>query len=431
MDPFDRESFINQWMVSNSCLQEKGQQHLGRRFVQGSSDRDGMGIRYGEFSMASESRFDTSGGLVRHQRKLKTVSICISHPRRGVDRDRRLPDGLDVLEDDLPISTGKDATSSSFETGVLRRIGSAGSSLLAQSILVSETATDVHISQEISTSSTYADCTGDEAHRRFVSYLGPSRLDFLRRCLTERHGLQVADYLVHEHRESSIRQYETAWTALLRYVRLKKLCSFSENTILRFFIWLFEKCKLQANTISSYRCALIQPLQLGFDIVVNIRTFLQLSRSFFLKRPPPTMVEPQWCLNKVLNFLKTRRFTTNPSLEDITLKALFLLALASGRRVGELHSLLRRKGFIVFGGHYSWVCIHPNPQFLAKNETSSFRRGLIMITTFRNADNEHHVLCPVDALRKFLIASRGLNLSSFLIVLPSVSHLKERVFSVL
>ena len=124
------------------------------------------------------------------------------------------------------------------------------------------------------------------------------------------------------------------------------------------------------------------------------------------------MVKPQWCLHEVLNFLKTRRFTTNPSLKDITLKALFLLALALGRRVGELHSLLRRKGFVVFGKHYDWVRIHPNPQFLAKNESSSFRRGPIMINTFKDDSNEHHALCPVDALRKFLAASRGLNISS-------------------
>ena len=124
------------------------------------------------------------------------------------------------------------------------------------------------------------------------------------------------------------------------------------------------------------------------------------------------MVEPQWSLNKVLNFLKTRRFTVNPSLEDLTLKALFLLALASGRRVGELHSLIRRKVFIVFGEHYNWVRIHPNPQFLAKNETASFRRGPILINAFKINSTTHHVLCPVNALRIFLNASRGLNLTA-------------------
>ena len=66
----------------------------------------------------------------------------------------------------------------------------------------------------------------------------------------------------------------------------------------------------------------------------------------------------------------------------------------------------------MFGKRYEWVRIHPNPQFLAKNESSSFRRGPILINAFMNSSNEHHALCPVDTLRKFLAASRGLNISS-------------------
>ena len=193
-------------MVSDSGSCERGQQRLGRRSVQGSSDRDGMGVGYKQFSVDSESRCETSSGLVRHQSKSKTVTVCVSHSRREVDRDRRLPDGLDVLEDDLPFSTGKDATSSSCETGVLRRIGCASSSLLAQSIMVSETATDVQISSDVSTSSTYADDPGDVALPSFLSHLGPTRLGFLRRCCVKKYGLHITCSLLLDLRESSIRQ---------------------------------------------------------------------------------------------------------------------------------------------------------------------------------------------------------------------------------
>ena len=54
----------------------------------------------------------------------------------------------------------------------------------------------------------------------------------------------------------------------------------------------------------------------------------------------------------------------------------------------------------------------PIPQFLTKNELSSFRRGPILINAFRISSYEHHALCPVDTLRRFLTASRGLNISS-------------------
>ena len=412
LDPFNCSTVGNQRMVSNSGARERDQQRSRGRSIQRLHNRDGMGDRYRELQVDSESRCETSGGLVRHLGESQASSVCISLSRRWSSRDRRPQDRLELLEDHLPVSTGKDVTSGSPQTADFQGFGCTSSSLLAQSILVSEAAADVQIPSEISTSGTFADGSREEAHRRFILFLGPSRLDFLRRCLKEKLGPQVTGYLLKELRESSIRQYETAWTSLLRYVRLKKLCSFSEIIILQFFIWLFENGPLQANTIASYKSALKKPLRLGFNIHIDSEHFIELSRAFFHIRPPPPMVEPQWSLNKVLNFLKTRRFTVNPSLEDLTLKALFLLALASGRRVGELHSLIRRKGYIVFGEHYSWVRLHPNPQFLAKNETATFRRGPILINAFKNASNNHHALCPVNALRTFLAASRGLNINT-------------------
>ena len=410
LDPFNCTHVGNQRMVSNSGTCERDQQRSSGRTIQRLSDRDGMGVRYGELRVDSESRCETPGGFVRHQGEPQATSVCISYSRRWGNRDRRPQNRLELLEDDLPVPTGKDVTSGSPQTADFQGFDCSSSSLLAQSILVSKVAADVQIPSEISTSSTFAESSREEAHRQFILFLGPSRLDFLRRCLKEIHGLQVTGYLLKELRESSIRQYETAWTSLLRYVRLKKLCSFSETIILEFFVWLFENGPLQANTIASYKSALKKPLRLGFNIHLDSEHFLELSRAFFHIRPPPPMVEPQWSLNKVLNFLKTRRFTVNPSLEDLTLKALFLLALASGRRVGELHSLIRRRGFIVFGERYNWVRLHPNPQFLAKNETASFRRGPILINAFKTNPNTHHLLCPVNALRTFLSASKGLNL---------------------
>ena len=104
-----------------------------------------------------------------------------------------------------------------------------------------------------------------------------------------------------------------------------------------------------------------------FNFSIKADTFNDLARPLFYMWPPPPVVEQLWNLSKVLNILKTRRFTVNPSFADV-------MALALGALVGELHSLLRRRGFIVFGEHYSWVVIHPNPQFLLKNDTVAFQR---------------------------------------------------------
>ena len=69
----------------------------------------------------------------------------------------------------------------------------------------------------------------------------------------------------------------------------------------------------------------------------------------------------------------------------------------------------------MFGEHYDWVRIHPNPQFLAKNETASFRRDPLLINSFKNPNGEHHSLCPVSALRLYLRATRHVHTHSLFI----------------
>lgn len=38
----------------------------------------------------------------------------------------------------------------------------------------------------------------------------------------------------------------------------------------------------------------------------------------------------------------------NPNFVDLSMRTIFLIGLASGARVSELHSFLKRKGHIVF-----------------------------------------------------------------------------------
>ena len=110
-------------------------------------------------------------------------------------------------------------------------------------------------------------------------------MDFLRKCLRKDFGCHVTSYLLRDLTESPARQYETAWTYLLRNVRLRKLISLSEKNIIEFFIWLIEKGSLQANTIASYKCALDRPLRLGLTSLWTQEDFLScLKHSFIFNR---------------------------------------------------------------------------------------------------------------------------------------------------
>ena len=64
-------------------------------------------------------------------------------------------------------------------------------------------------------------------------------------------------------------------------------------------------------------------------------------RSFCLERPLPSSRVPPWDLSLVLSFLRGPPFEplSSYSLRDLTRKVLFLLSLATARRVGELQAL--------------------------------------------------------------------------------------------
>ena len=108
LDPFNCSIVRNQGLVSNSGARERDQQRPRGRSIQGSSDCDGVGVRYRQLPVDSESRCETPGGSVCHQGEPQAAPICISHSRQEGDRDRRPQDRLELLEDTLPFSTGKD-----------------------------------------------------------------------------------------------------------------------------------------------------------------------------------------------------------------------------------------------------------------------------------------------------------------------------------
>ena len=92
------------------------------------------------------------------------------------------------------------------------------------------------------------------------------------------------------------------------------------------------------------------------------------SRSFEISAPRPIHRSPTWDLDKVLEYLSGPLFEplTNASFRNKTRKALFLLAMATAKRVGELQALsfsVSHKG--------EDLVLHYDPFFLAKAETAS------------------------------------------------------------
>ena len=128
-----------------------------------------------------------------------------------------------------------------------------------------------------------------------------------------------------------------------------------------------------------------------------------LLRSFRVEAPIRSVTPPSWDLLKVLEFLKCPVFEPlhQASLRDLTRKTLFLTALASAKRVGELQALLRTVSFSSSAATVFYV-----PEFMAKTESAvrSLPRTLTIqsLSDFAAGLPDEMLLCPDPALSEYV-----------------------------
>ena len=232
------------------------------------------------------------------------------------------------------------------------------------------------------------------------------RLGFLSLALSrlELPDATIAD-LIKAHRASTRRQYESGWKKFQSFVRQRNVSNITPETLASFATFVFHsKAKVSPATVTNAMVAIRDPLAYGFGVEINRRTWDLLRSSFFIQRPPAPPSPPSWSLEKVLAYLQSPRFTVEPSPSDILLKALFLVAMATGHRVSQLAALLRTNQFMRFGHNDSSVTLAPKPRFLAKNERADHRMSPVVVPAWMVSD-AHHPLCPVAALRAYISAS--------------------------
>ena len=186
-----------------------------------------------------------------------------------------------------------------------------------------------------------------------------------------------------------------------------------------FFLSLFDR-NLAISTIRLYRSA-IASIHVGFEdgsTVSSSTSLTRLFRSFFLKRPPVKQLLPSWSLPVVLRALAKEPFEPmyKASLHHITIKTVFLVAIASGHRVSTLQALS------VDPGHIRWepngVRLIPRADFIAKNQSQNSPLVEIFLPSLSSVSSvpEDKVWCPVRALRWYLDKMKPKRSSSSLFV---------------
>ena len=169
----------------------------------------------------------------------------------------------------------------------------------------------------------------------------------------------------------------------------------------RFLACLYDQGKATA-TIRVHRAAICTTLrQLGlpsFSENVLIRDTLTGASNYEARNPRRC---PSWDLFLVLESLKSSPFEplSKAELKFLSFKTLFLIALASGRRMSEVNNLSGLEKDIAREPDGSFA-LNFLPEFLAKNQRPGDPSPSIRIPPL--APGPEAKLCPVRALKRYL-----------------------------
>ena len=125
--------------------------------------------------------------------------------------------------------------------------------------------------------------------------------------------------------------------------------------------------------------------------------------SFAIERPCHPQLPPAWDLDVFLRHLMSAAYEPleSLSLRALTEKTLFLIALATSKRIGELQALSRIVSSVVVDLVMSYL-----PLFIVKMEraAASLPRSFCVLSLRDFAGNlqEGSLLCPLRALRAYL-----------------------------
>ena len=219
----------------------------------------------------------------------------------------------------------------------------------------------------------------------------------------------VADQLALSRRTSTRLNYQARWGKFRKWCKDFHHRS-SEPTIPKiaeFLTFLFKTEKAAVSTIRGYRSMLSSVYKFCLPEISTSPILKDLTRSFEISAPRPVHQSPSWDLDKVLEYLSGPPFEplADASFRNKTRKALFLLAMATAKRVGELQAL----SFSVSHRGDDLV-LHYDPFFLAKTESVSNplpRSVIVQSLEDFVGDLPERVLCPVRAVRYLRRAARS------------------------
>ena len=203
-------------------------------------------------------------------------------------------------------------------------------------------------------------------------------------------------------RPSTNRMYDDRWCRFTRWAAGQGIDPLNPTAaqVASFLFDLFDIHGLSPRTIKGYRTCISSVLNLtGKSRVVLHRTISDMIASMELQRPRATPVLPQWDLGVVLEALSKPPYEPlrEASFKHLTLKTVFLLAMASAGRRSELHALRFDQNYTQFKPKGAGVTLYFSPEFMRKNQKPNQVNDPWYIPAIPTGKPN----CPVRALRYY------------------------------
>ena len=209
-------------------------------------------------------------------------------------------------------------------------------------------------------------------------------------------------------RESSSRLYQSRWKIFCGWCRGRSVAPVNASVpvVVDFLIHLRQDKGLSVSAVKGYCSALNSVLALkGRDLAAS-REITTLLRSFARSVNPVELRPPAWDVSLVLQSLTGAPYEPLRTCEErfLAQKTLFLLALASAKRIGELHALSYRVSHTRDWGEVSFAFV---TGFVAKTQDPSslaprFEGFTVPALTNARKNRNGRLLCPVRAVKVYL-----------------------------
>ena len=208
-------------------------------------------------------------------------------------------------------------------------------------------------------------------------------------------------------RPSTNRIYDDRWLRFARWAAGQGFDPLDPTAaqIASFLFTLFDSHSLSPQTVKGYRTCLGSVLnRTGKAKVVLHKTISDMIASMELQRPRVTPILPHWDLGIVLEALSKPPYEPlrEASFKHLTLKTVFLLAMASAGRRSELHALRFDQNYIQFKPKGAGVTLYFSPEFMRKNQKPNQVNDPWYISAVPTGKPEFGASnCPVRALRYY------------------------------